>query len=140
MAPEQAVTTPWTTAPICMRGACSSTRCWPAAHPFARHVTPQSLIAAHLTEPPPPFKASDNVPPALAALVMQCLEKDPSRARLGRCGARVARGAAMTSTPCRRAPDAPTCRVDPVADDAGLSSKSSPSRCDARGARGMADS
>src|SRR4051812_8714060 len=39
------------------------------AHPFARHVTPQTLIAAHLTEPPPPFKESDNVPPALAALV-----------------------------------------------------------------------
>jgi eukaryotic-like serine/threonine-protein kinase len=49
------------------------------AHPFARHVTPQTLIAAHLTEPPPPFRESDKVPPALAALVMRCLEKDPSR-------------------------------------------------------------
>src|SRR5688572_26620311 len=49
------------------------------AHPFARHTTPQTLITAHLTEPPPPFKASDRVPPPLAALVMQCLEKDPSR-------------------------------------------------------------
>jgi eukaryotic-like serine/threonine-protein kinase len=49
------------------------------AHPFARHTTPQSLITAHLTEPPPPFKDTDNVPPPLAALVMQCLEKDPVR-------------------------------------------------------------
>ncbi|MEO6526359.1 MAG: protein kinase [Gemmatimonadaceae bacterium] len=48
------------------------------AHPFARHITPQALITAHLMEPPPPFKESDNVPPALAALVMQCLAKDPS--------------------------------------------------------------
>jgi serine/threonine-protein kinase len=32
------------------------------AHPFARHITPQALITAHLTEPPPPFRASDNVP------------------------------------------------------------------------------
>ena len=49
------------------------------AHPFARHTTPQTLITAHLTEPPPPFKESDRVPPPLAALVMRCLEKDPSR-------------------------------------------------------------
>ena len=62
------------------------------AHPFARHTTPQTLIAAHLTEPPPPFKESDTVPPALAALVMQCLEKDPSRRpELGRGSPRGAR-------------------------------------------------
>ena len=48
------------------------------AHPFARHITPQALITAHLTEPPPPFRESDRVPPALAALVMQCLQKDPA--------------------------------------------------------------
>src|SRR3954469_18070084 len=48
------------------------------AHPFARHITPQALITAHLTEPPPPFRESDSVPPALSALVMQCLAKDPS--------------------------------------------------------------
>ena len=49
------------------------------AHPFARHTTPQTLITAHLTEQPPPFKESDRVPAPLAALVMRCLEKDPSR-------------------------------------------------------------
>ena len=49
------------------------------AHPFVRHTTPQTLITAHLTESPAPFKASDQVPATLAALVMQCLEKDPGR-------------------------------------------------------------
>jgi serine/threonine-protein kinase len=49
------------------------------AHPFGRHTTAQTLITAHLTEPAPPFKTSDQVPPTLAALVMQCLEKDPAR-------------------------------------------------------------
>jgi len=49
------------------------------AHPFGRHTTPQTLITAHLTEAPQGFKASDAVPPALAALVMRCLEKDPAR-------------------------------------------------------------
>ena len=49
------------------------------AHPFGRHTTPQTLITAHLTEVPPAFKASDQVPPTLVALVMQCLEKDPAR-------------------------------------------------------------
>ena len=48
------------------------------AHPFARHITPQALITAHLTEAPPPFRESDHVPPPLAALVMQCLQKEPA--------------------------------------------------------------
>jgi serine/threonine-protein kinase len=50
------------------------------AHPFARHVTPQQLIAAHLAEPPAPLAGPNTeIPPALAAVVMQCLEKDPAR-------------------------------------------------------------
>src|SRR5688500_15466455 len=48
------------------------------AHPFVRHTTPQTLITAHLTEPPAPFRPAD-VPPGLGSLVMRCLEKDPSR-------------------------------------------------------------
>jgi serine/threonine-protein kinase len=49
-------------------------------HPFARHVTPQQLITAHITEPPVPLAGLNAaVPPALAAVVMQCLEKDPAR-------------------------------------------------------------
>ena len=49
------------------------------AHPFGRHVTPQTLITAHLTETPAQFKPSDAVPPALGALVFRCLEKEPGR-------------------------------------------------------------
>src|SRR5688572_2352743 len=48
-------------------------------HPFARHGTPQTLITAHLTEPPAGFQPSEGVPPDLAALVLRCLEKDPAR-------------------------------------------------------------
>ena len=48
------------------------------AHPFGRHTTPQTLITAHLTERPAPFRPAD-VPPGLASLVMRCLEKDPAR-------------------------------------------------------------
>ena len=50
------------------------------AHPFARHTTPHQLITAHLTESPAPIAGTTAaVPPALAALTMQCLEKDPAR-------------------------------------------------------------
>ena len=83
------------------------------AHPFARHITPQALITAHLTEPPPPFKESDNVPPALAALVMQCLEKDPSRRPESAAAVLASLDAvATTSTPVPAAPsNAPTVRT-----------------------------
>ena len=79
------------------------------AHPFGRHTTPQALITAHLTESPPPFKPSDQVPPALAALVMQCLEKDVAR-RPGSAAAVLATLDAATTpgasleTPAARAP------------------------------------
>lgn len=50
------------------------------AHPFGRHVTPQQLITAHITEPPAPITGKNHtLPAALAAIVMQCLEKDPER-------------------------------------------------------------
>ncbi len=49
-------------------------------HPFGQHTSPQRLIAAHMTEPPVPLALKNvGVPPALAALVMRCLEKDPAR-------------------------------------------------------------
>ena len=49
--------------------------------PFARHATPQRLIAAHLTEAPGDLSLADarRCPRPLAALVMQCLEKEPAR-------------------------------------------------------------
>jgi len=49
------------------------------AHPFAGRSTTQALITAHVTEPPPSISARrPEVPTALAALVMQCLEKNPA--------------------------------------------------------------
>jgi serine/threonine-protein kinase len=49
------------------------------SHPFGTRKRDE-IIAAHRDEPPPPLVASGRaVPPALAALVMQCLDKDPQR-------------------------------------------------------------
>ena len=50
------------------------------AHPFAGHTTPYALIAAHMTEAPAPLRERrPDVPPALASLIMRCLEKVPDR-------------------------------------------------------------
>ncbi|MDB4874466.1 MAG: hypothetical protein JWM41_912 [Gemmatimonadetes bacterium] len=47
--------------------------------PFA-HSSPQAVIAAHLTQPPPPVQSvRADVPPRLARLIMRCLEKDPAQ-------------------------------------------------------------
>ena len=46
--------------------------------PFAGR-TPQNLLAAHVTEAPEPItKRRSSIPPALAGLVMRCLEKRPA--------------------------------------------------------------
>src|SRR5213075_205028 len=46
--------------------------------PFAGR-TPQHLLAAHVTEAPEPItRRRASLPPALAALVMRCLEKRPA--------------------------------------------------------------
>ncbi len=48
-------------------------------HPFAAHTSAQALIAAHLSETPRALTdAEPSVPRGVAALVMQCLEKDPA--------------------------------------------------------------
>jgi serine/threonine-protein kinase len=40
---------------------------------------PHAVLSAHLTEPPPPLETeTPDVPPALAALVMKCLAKNPA--------------------------------------------------------------
>ena len=42
--------------------------------------TPQAVLAAHLTRAPEPLeRVRPDVPPALAAALMRCLEKDPER-------------------------------------------------------------
>ena len=49
------------------------------APPFHRR-TPQALLKAHLSEPPPPLATRRyEVPQALDKLISQCLEKEPSR-------------------------------------------------------------
>ncbi len=49
------------------------------AHPFAGKTSAQQLMAAHLTESPVPLgTARPDVPAPLAALVDQCLQKDPA--------------------------------------------------------------
>lgn len=79
MAPEQALGDPGTDqrADIYAWGVVA----WEllgGAHPFAERKTMQALITAHVTETPPSLSARrPEVPDALAALVMRCLEKNP---------------------------------------------------------------
>ena len=48
-------------------------------HPFAQRTTAQQLIAAQIAEHPEPLSTrAPDVPAPLAALVMRCLEKEPS--------------------------------------------------------------
>jgi serine/threonine-protein kinase len=50
------------------------------AHPFGARTTPQAMVAAHISEAPPPLDAARlSVPRDVAALVMQCLAKDPAQ-------------------------------------------------------------
>src|SRR5687768_12774160 len=48
------------------------------AHPFASRLTARDLMVAHLTEKPVPLDEKvPDIPPIVAALVTQCLEKKP---------------------------------------------------------------
>ncbi len=50
------------------------------AHPFAQALTPQAMLAAHLSETPAPLsQRASELPPMFAALVMRCVEKNPAR-------------------------------------------------------------
>ena len=51
-----------------------------SGRPVFTRPTPQALIAAHISEPPPPLdKGAGHVPSQLSQLVMFCLAKDPAR-------------------------------------------------------------
>jgi serine/threonine-protein kinase len=80
MAPEQAVGDPDvdSRADIYAWGVVAF-ELFAGAPPFAGRSTHQ-LVAAHIGEPPPSLaERAPGIPPALAALVMRCLEKDPAR-------------------------------------------------------------
>ncbi len=77
------------------------------AHPFGRSVTPQQLVTAHLTETPAPITGkSAMVPPGLAALVLQCLEKDPARRPASAAAVLTALDTAATPVPSSDLPKA----------------------------------
>ena len=70
-------------------------------HPFNAR-TPQAMIAAHITETPPPVADHRRaVPPALAALVMRLLAKHPAERPANGAAVLVALEAAHLSTPAR---------------------------------------
>ena len=49
-------------------------------HPFADRTTPQEVLSAHLSQTPAALSGcAPELSPTLSALVMRCLEKDPSR-------------------------------------------------------------
>ena len=77
------------------------------AHPFGRHVTSQQLVTAHLTESPAPITGKNaTVPPALAALVLQCLEKDPARRPASAAAVLTALDTSSTPVPSQEIPAA----------------------------------
>ncbi len=83
------------------------------AHPFAARSTPQAMVAAHISEAPPPLDAARlGVPRDVAALVMQCLEKDPAQ-RPPNADALLARLATVTSGNVEHAA-APSRRRTPI--------------------------
>jgi len=80
-------------------------------HPFARHGTPQQLIAAHITETPAPLTSNNTAaPPELAALVLQCLEKDAARRPASAAEVLTALETVSTPTGPRPIPAAPASR------------------------------
>jgi len=73
------------------------------AHPFGKR-TPQSLVAAHLTEAPPNVATRRvDVPPALGALIGQLMAKDPdARPQSADAVLRALDDITLTSVPTRR--------------------------------------
>jgi TolB-like protein/Flp pilus assembly protein TadD len=80
MAPEQAVGDPATDARADLYAfGAMAYECLAGSIPFPGRSAP-AMIAAHLTEPPLPLQERQpDLPPALTALVMQCLAKRPDQ-------------------------------------------------------------
>jgi eukaryotic-like serine/threonine-protein kinase len=80
MAPEQAVGDPATDARADLYAfGAMAYECLAGSIPFPGRSAP-AMIAAHLTEPPPPLQERrPDLPLALSALVMQCLAKQPDQ-------------------------------------------------------------
>ena len=78
MAPEQAVGDPATDARADLYAfGAMAYECLAGSVPFPGRSAP-AMIAAHLTEPPPPLQGRrPDLPPVLSALIMQCLAKHP---------------------------------------------------------------
>jgi TolB-like protein/tRNA A-37 threonylcarbamoyl transferase component Bud32/Tfp pilus assembly protein PilF len=93
------------------------------AHPFGRHITPQQLVTAHLTELPSPITGKNPaVPTALETLVLRCLEKDPARRPASAASVLTALDTVATPVPSQQtaAVRAPRRRMNGVLVAAGL--------------------
>jgi len=79
MAPEQVAGDPNVDARADLYSlGCVAYEALTGASPFAGK-TPQQMLAAQVIEAPPPIASRrDGIPPALAAVVMKCLEKEPA--------------------------------------------------------------
>jgi eukaryotic-like serine/threonine-protein kinase len=79
MAPEQAVGDPSTDHRADLYAwAVVAWELLAGTHPFAGRTSAHALIAAHVSDAPPPIGTRrPDAPPALAALIMRCLEKSP---------------------------------------------------------------
>jgi serine/threonine-protein kinase len=111
MAPEQVAADPAVDARADLYAlGCVAYELLTGAPPFAGRA-PHALLAAHLTETPAPLgeRAPDS-PPALTALVMRCLEKDPARRPQSASELLAALETALTPASTRAPPNTPAHR------------------------------
>jgi serine/threonine protein kinase/tetratricopeptide (TPR) repeat protein len=74
-------------------------------HPFAGKATPQAYLVAHFVERPAPLGTSaPDLPAALAAVVMRCVEKEPAARPAGAAELLTAIAASLVDAPGTRPP------------------------------------